>query len=366
MNSVYTRFTYALGVITLLFLAGCGASDSAPQKPAGGPPPAKVVLTAVVEREFVDAVEALGSTRASESVVLTSNVADKVMEIGFADGQFVNEGDLIVRLDDRSERADLNAAQARLRERRQALERTENLIRKKVVSQAELDVNRAEYAAARAEVESLRAALADRAVLAPFSGRVGLREISVGALVQPGDRITTLSAINPLKIDFTVPAIELAWMQPGLSIRARTAAFGERVFEGELASIDTEVDATSRSILARAFVPNPEFLLKPGMFMELELISRRRQAAAVPEAALVSQADQHYVYLVENGSAQKQAVTIGSRDPGWVEISEGLAVGDQVVFRGLQGLADGRSVQVLEGALGGEDSLTADSPGSTL
>lgn len=342
-------------ILVPALLSGCGADPDA-ATPAQGEAAIPVVVAPVAETEFTDAIEALGSTRANESVQLTANIAEKIIEIGFDDGARVRKGDLIARLDDTAERAELKAARAQLTERQRALARARTLRDEKLISHSDYDLAVAAAESAEAAVGALEAAIADRIVRAPFSGRVGLRQVSVGALIQPGSVITTLDDLSTMKIDFTVPAVHLKVLVPGLPTRASTSAFPDRVFEGELASVATQVDPVSRSISARALVPNPDETLRPGMLVELELLARERQGIAVPEAALVPRGDEQFVFVLDNGQAKLRKVGVGARRRGFVEILDGLADGERVIVHGTLKLTDGKAVRVL-GELDGTRSI---------
>lgn len=335
----------ALCVIAPL-ISGCNEAPSSGG--SGGPPAKRVVVHTVTEREFVDQIEALGTARANESTILTPNVADKIVDIRFRDGARVSKGDVLLRLDDRSERAELAAARARMTERRDALKRARDLAVQRVVSEAEVDLTRSELATAEAEVEAVAARVEDRIIRAPFDGIIGLRNVSLGALIAPGDPIATLADIDIIKADFTVPARRYSALREGLTIRATTAGLPDRVYEGTIDSLDNEVDPVTRTITARALIKNQSRELRPGMLLEIDLLVERRSSPAVPEAALMPRGDRQFVAVVADDKAAQREVRIGMRTPGWVEIIEGVATGEQVVTRGAQGLADGSTVQVVE------------------
>lgn len=325
------------------------ACNQTPESAGGGAPPAKrVVVHTVAEREFIDRIEALGTARANESTVLTPNVADKIVDIGFRDGARVSKGDVLLRLDDRSERAELAAARARMTERRDALKRARDLAAQRVVSEAEVDLTRSELATAEAEVEAVLAHVEDRTIRAPFDGVIGLRDVSLGALIAPGDPIATLADIDIIKADFTVPASRYSALREGLSIRATSTALPDRVYEGTIDSLDNEVDPVTRTITARALIENKARELRPGMLLEIELLVERRSSAAIPEAALMPRGDQQFVSVIVDDKAEQRSVRIGMRTPGWVEAIEGVAIGERVVTRGAQGLTDGSAVQVVD------------------
>ena len=341
-------------LLILMLLIGCGAESDVKEGKVEVAVP--VVIAPVTEAEFTDAIEALGTTRANESATLTANITEKILEIGFRDGAHVRKGDLIARLDNTAERAELRAAQALLAERQRTLERSRTLLDENIVSQAEYEVAVAEMESAKAQVGSLQAAIGDRIVRAPFSGRVGLREVSVGSLIQPGDVITTLDDLSVMKVDFTLAAVYLSVLEPGLPIRARTSAFPDRVFEGELTSVATQVDPVSRSITARAHIPNPDETLRPGMLVELELLARVRKGLAIPEAALVPRSNEQFVFVLENDHVRQRKVSLGTRHAGTAEILDGLAAGERVIVHGTLKLSDGKAVKVL-GELDGSRSM---------
>jgi membrane fusion protein (multidrug efflux system) len=173
--------------------------------------------------------------------------------------------------------------------------------------------------------------------------------VSPGALVEPGQVITTLDDISRMRLDFTVPARFLRFLRVGQQIEASTNAYVQ-VFTGEVSAINSQVDPVNRSITARAVFDNPEGLLKPGMLMRVTVLGDRRTALLVPEESLVSRATDHYVWKLEGGTATRTFVEIGDRKPGWVEITSGLEVGDVIVRDGIARLRGNSSdVRVLEG-----------------
>ena len=339
------------GLLTALLcmaLVGCDSSGNADTPGQASRPPTAVIVAPVTSETFADSVEALGTAHASESIVLTSNIAEKITAIEFTDGADVAQGDVVVRLDTSAEAAALQAAQARLDERQKSLSRIRGLHEKRIVSDAERDLAAAEVATARAEVAALQAQIADRIIRAPFAGRLGLRSVSVGTLIQPGQPITTLDALSTVKVDFTVPAVHLSLLQPGLPLQARTATWPDRVFRGELASAATQVDPLTRTVTARALLPNPEGLLRPGMLVNLTLLSNERQSPAIPEAALMPLGEQQFVFvLTPDNTVRRTEVQIGTRHVGQVEIRAGLEPGQRVVVHGTLKVSDGGPVEVM-------------------
>ena len=219
--------------VTRLLLVALGGvlAACAPESDVSGPgerAPTKVLAERVELARFASGIEALGTSRSNESLDVSANLTEKIIALNFEDGAEVEAGDLLARLDDTAERAALAAARARLAERRRTLDRSESLVRDRVLSESEVDLLASEVETAAAEVTALEVQIEDHQIRAPFAGRVGLRMVSVGALIQPGDVITTLDDIDTIKVDFTVPETELARLQAGVPLVARWAALASR------------------------------------------------------------------------------------------------------------------------------------------
>lgn len=309
--------------------------------------PQNVVVAPAVSDRFVDRVEALGTTFANESVAITANVSDKIAEIHFDDGQQVEKDQLLVALQRDEQRAALAAAEAVLSERRTAYERARELEKRQYTPTAQLEERQAALREAEANRDAAASRLADREIRAPFEGVVGLRTISVGMLVTPGDIITTLDDLDPIKLDFTVPAAYLSTIRPGLEIIATTTALPDRTFHGEIRSVSTQVDRVTRSITARALIENKDHVLKPGLLMVLQLLKNPREATVIPEEALVPSGTRNFVFVVGGDVAARREVTTGARRPGEVEILSGLTPGERVVTHGTMRLRDGQKVSIV-------------------
>jgi membrane fusion protein (multidrug efflux system) len=198
-------------------------------------------------------------------------------------------------------------------------------------------------------VASARSKLGDTVVRAPFAGRVGLRRVSVGSLVSPGTVITTLDDTSTIKLDFTVPETFIPAVQPGLGIVGRSVAYPDRGFEGRVASVDTRVDPSTRSVTVRALLPNPDGLLKPGMFLTVRLSRGAVDALMIPEESLVPEQGDVFVFVVKDGVAEKRQIRTGERRVGEVQVLDGLAAGDTIVTEGTQKLRPGAPVTVQGG-----------------
>jgi membrane fusion protein (multidrug efflux system) len=295
----------ALGFLDLLG----GAQDQA--QGAGGRQPAPVVVSVAERAPFADSLEALGTALANESVRLNSSRADHVVKLYFEDGQPVAKGALLVELNHDEEQAMLAEAEALLADRRAAHERAVELFGQQIGPQSEVDSAKAQLDAARARVAVLQAQIADHLVRAPFAGRLGLRQVSIGTFVQPTTVIATLDDLAVVKVDFTIPETWLAAVRVGMPVAARTDAWPGEVFPGQIAAIDTRLDPRTRSATVRARVPNEGGRLLPGMLIKV---------------------------VVDRG---EQAVL------GFVEVRSGLADGARVVVEGLVRVRDGEPVDVV-------------------
>jgi membrane fusion protein (multidrug efflux system) len=340
----------AVSLMAALALSACG--DGAPGAGAGpgggaGPESVAVVTAPVVEKPVAVEVEALGTARANEAVEITSKAANTVVAVRFEEGQLVRRGQLLIELDGAQARADLAAAQAALAESRSAYARSKDLFTQQALSQAQLETIEATLLANEARVAASSARLADTQVRAPFDGRVGLRRVSVGALVNPGTAITTLDDTSTMKVDFDVPEVFLGVLNPGLAVAVKSAAFPDASFAGEVESVDSRVDPVTRTIKVRARLPNPDGRLRPGMFLTVRVTRDPLPGLVAPEQALVPERGKVYVFVLADGRIARREVTIGRRAPGEVEVTSGVTAGERVVTEGSQKVRDGSSAHEL-------------------
>jgi membrane fusion protein (multidrug efflux system) len=329
----------ALGVLAWWQWGGEDQARQVRQRPA-----APVTVFEAEARSYRESIPALGTLQAWESIDITTSVSQLVTELSFEDGQQVQAGQVLARLRQGSEQATLSELQARLEDARRELRRLENLAGRNQVAQTELDSGRTAVEVLEFQIKEIRARLADRNVVAPFAGVLGLREVSEGALVAAGQRLTTLDDVSRMRLGFTVPERFLGVLEVGQEVIATTAAY-DRDFTGTLTAIDSRVDPTTRSITARAVIPNDQGLLRPGMLMELDITSEARQVVMVPEESLQSRGARQFVWKVEGDSARRTEVNVGGRLPGWVVINEGLSAGERIVRDGVVRLS-GSAAQI--------------------
>nr|WP_246286761.1 efflux RND transporter periplasmic adaptor subunit [Halomonas maris] len=298
-----------------------------------------------------DPLEALGTLSADESVTLSTTVTEIVSEINFQDGEQVDEGQLLIRLEDAEEQAQLRASQALREERRNASNRATQLQDRNLAARADVEDSQSRLRQAEADIQAIEAQLANYQIEAPFSGRVGFRNISVGALVTPGTDLVTLDKLDVMKLDFSVPEVFLGRLAPGLMLNATTAAFPDDIFSGEIATIGTRVDPVTRSINVRAELDNSDGRLRPGMLMEVVVQQHVRDTIVIPEAAIEPSGDRHFVMLIEQSDGTtrlaRREVAIGERRNGEVEILEGLAADELIVVHGLQLARDGQEARLI-------------------
>ncbi|MFQ5347105.1 MAG: efflux RND transporter periplasmic adaptor subunit [Rhodothalassiaceae bacterium] len=349
-------FALALSLVALAILAGAaflyarGDTPSHEMGHRGGATP--VAVAAVAPHEFADRIEAIGTAIADESVILTARVAEAVRAVHFEDGQIVEKGAVLVAFEHDEESAALAEARAALVEAQRQLERIRDLVARGNATLATRDERVRAVDEARARVAAAEARVEDRILRAPFSGVLGLRQVSVGAVVTPGTPVTTLDDVFPIKVDFAIPERFLSALAPGQTIIARAAAFPGETFRGTVKTIDSRVDPVTRAVTVRAAIPNEDARLRPGMLLTVEVISRKRRSLAVPEEAIVPIGRAQYVFVVtgENTTERRQ-VSTGIRRPGVVEILDGLEAGETVVVAGALRLRPGQPVRIIEGDL---------------
>lgn len=365
MQGLFKRYGFAaviaVGLLALtLAVAGKsllslfdGGGARAAQSGAPGAGPVVPVTTAVAElHSFTDGLQALGTAQARESIMLTPKVADTIRALRFDSGDRVRAGQVLVEMSSVEQAADLAEVRAANEAAQEDLRRQLELFNRGFASQARLDTVRAAADAAEARLNAGNSRIADRTIRAPFSGVVGLRTASPGQYMRPGDQIGTLDDISEIKLDFDVPETQIARVRGGVEIVASTAAYPDRTFPGQIATVDSRIDPTTRTVRVRAILPNQTEILRPGMLMTVEVRSNPRDALAIPEIAILEQADAAFVYRVADGeggpTVERVAVRTGQRAGGMAEVLEGLSRGDRVITEGLQSVRPGQNVRLAE------------------
>ena len=329
-----------------VLLAGCAEPDSDAREAVTTTPTAIPVVTqpARVEPMGIE-IEAVGTTQANESVEVTSKASNTVTAIRFQEGEVVERGAVLVEMDATQLRANLAEAQASLARSRSQYDRSRDLQSRQAMSMADLEQVEAALKADEARVAAAQARLDDTIIRASFSGRTGFRHVSVGSFVSPGTVITTLDDTSIIKLDFTVPETYLFVLSRGLPVKAAAAGLPDRLFEGVVTNMDSRIDPVTRSVTVRAEIPNPDGLLRQGMFMTVALQGEVTPTLLVPEEALVPERGHAYVFVVNDNVVERREVHTGKRRPGFVEIVDGIAEHERVVVDGTQNVRDGSVVQ---------------------
>jgi membrane fusion protein, multidrug efflux system len=350
------RWAALAGLAVLVVVAGRWYLNSTTKVREEADRAIPVVTVAARVGPVLETYGAIGNATANEAVTITSKVMGIVHSINFTEGETVEAGKILVELDDRELKANLLAAQADVRNARQNYDRTVKLAAGQNAPQARVEEQQAGLQAAQARADATAARLSDMTIVAPFSGKLGLRRISVGTLLQSGTVITTLDDTSVIKMDFAVPETLLSSLSPGQAVEARTDAFPDRRFTGVVKTVDSRIDPTTRAFDVRAEIPNTDGCLKPGMLLTLQLtLAKRDSAILIPEEALVPQGDKQYVFVVENGKAHRRQVEIGTRMKGSVEIREGINADAAVIVGGVQRVREGTAVRTQSENDGGGD-----------
>lgn len=349
------------GTALALLVAGVGAGSywagtrSGPDKPAQGAsapakaaaPPAGIVVeaTKVSIQNLPQALTAVGSLRSDETVVLRPEIVGRIAQILFREGERVTKGDVLIRLDDSVQQADLDRARANYTLSQTKHDRAIDLRNKGFVSSQALDEAVNSLKVAKADMELMDARLGKTAIRAPFSGTVGLRLVSIGDYVKEGQDMVNLESLDPLKVDFRVPELALSQVKDGQTLQITLDALPDKAYDGRVFAINPLIDANGRAIVIRAQVPNKDGRLRPGMFARVRLFtSGMRDTIVVPEESLFPLGEDKYVYKVVSGKAARQKIEIGTRRDGKVEVLNGLDREDVVVTAGVIKLRDGAAV----------------------
>ena len=316
---------------------------------SGGPPPPVVAVATVTREEWTPVIAAVGSLAAVSGIEVTSEVAGKVSAVRFDSGQKVAEGDVLLQLEDSSDRATLEGLVAERKLAELKFERTARLLPEKSVSQSEYDEARALLDSAAAKVTAQQALIDKKQIRAPFAGLLGIRRVDVGEYLSPGSPIVPLEQLDPIYVDFSLPERELNRVAVGQQIEVAVQAFPDRVFTGTIAATDPGVDTGTRSFRLRATLQNPEQKLRPGMFAEISVVMPETEAVLTTPATAISYNPYgNFVFLVEAGeeghTVQRRQVTTGQTRGNRVAVTEGLDAGERVVSAGQVKLRSGQAV----------------------
>lgn len=357
------RKQWVLGILALLgivvVLAGIKAAQIGAMMQAGAafvPPPEAVTAAKVEAVEWQATRSAVGSVLAVRGVTLGAEMSGIVREIGFENGAAVKKGQVLVRLDTSSEAAQLTGAEADMGLARLTLARALKLHEQGANTQSELDAAQARAVQAEATAANLRAIIAKKVIRAPFDGRIGIRQVELGQVVSPGSSIASLHSIDPVYVEFLLPQQALSEVKPGQKARVRVDVFPRDAWEGELTTINPEVELSTRNVRMRATVPNADGRLMPGMFANIEVLAEGTSTVVViPATAALFAPYGDSVFVLEEGKdaagnpslvAQQRFVRLGERRGDFVAVTSGLKAGETVVGNGAFKLRNGAAVLV--------------------
>lgn len=331
----------------LLALTACRPRGTGAAAASGSAAMAVPVVAVASERQpVIESISLVGTLAANEEIEVKAETDGIVQEVLFQEGQVVERGDLLVRLDDTKLRAELADAEARLKLSEASFARVKQLFEDRLISQQEYDQAASTFAVSQATLALRRRLLDDSTVHAPFRGRTGARNVSPGQVITRNTTITWLVDLDPMKVEVNVPERYLGQTRLGQRIQFDVSAYPGRRFEGEMYFIAPRLDLATRTALVKTRIPNPDGLLKAGMVANLELqLTIQDDAVVVPEAALMSNGDVNFVFVVgPDTTVAMRPVVVGQRMPRWAAITSGLKEGESVVVEGHQKIGPGMKV----------------------
>lgn len=328
--------------------------ETAAAMAARQPAPSSVSTAPAVAQTWRSELSAIGTVESFQGVTLRSEIEGRIVRIAFESGATVKEGDVLVELDNATEAAELKSREAAARLASASLERAVGLRRTSTNTESDLDTAEATHAQAIAAVEVMKSTLAKKRIVAPFSGRVGIRQVNVGQFLNKGDVVVSLEAVNPVYVDFALPQQELPHLKAGLPVRINVDAYPDRHFTGQIEAIDPRVTEATRNVRIRAIVPNVDETLRPGLFASVSvLLPTETPVLELPATAIVYSPYGNSVYVVVEKSAQdgskqlvaeQRFITTGAKRGDQIAIVKGLTADEQVVTAGQMKLRNGAPV----------------------
>ena len=321
-------------------------------------PPPEAVTTAVASlQSWESLLPAVGSLAAVQGVTVTAELTGKVVQIAFTPGSLVKAGDLLVKQDTSSEEAQLRSAEAAAALAKLNVERLGKLLAERTIAQSQFDTAEAGYKQAVAQADNIRASIAKKTIRAPFAGRLGIRLVNLGQVINEGEAIVSLQSLDPIYVNFSLPQQQLPSIKPGLAVRVTTDALPGEVVQGRITAINPQVDAATRNIRIQATVANAEERLRPGMYVSVAVVlPGREQVLAIPATAVLYAPYSDSVFIVEDPPdpdpdrpvkvVRQQLAQLGEKHGDFVAVRSGLKEGDSVVSTGVFKLRNGQTVTV--------------------
>ena len=320
-------------------------------------PPTTVSSVTVKEENWAPVLSAVGSISAVQGAVVSAELGGVVSQVAFENGSTAKKGDLLVHLDASAEEAQLRTAEADLNLARADLERSRELVGRKVISKAEIDAAESKFKQKEGSVDQMRSMIAKKTVRAPFDGQLGIRQVNVGQMINAGQQVVPLTSLDPVFADFALPQQHLGQLTPGLDVHVTTDALPGRVFNGKLTAINSMVDSSTRNITLQATLENPDHALRPGMFAKAEVtLPEKHKTLVVPGSAISYAPFGDSVFVIDKKKDEKtgkesqvirqQFVRVGEARGDFVAITQGLKTGEMVVSTGVFKLRNGMAVTI--------------------
>lgn len=321
------------------------------------PPPTTVTSAKVEQADWQPALTAVGSIAPVQGATISAELPGTVSEVVFQSGTPVKQGDVLLKLDASAELAQLRSAQADAELAKADFDRARDLAARRVISQAELDAASSRFAQRQAAVDNMRSIIAKKEIRAPFAGIAGIREVNPGQLVQAGQRLVSLQALDQVYVDFSLPQHQLAEVAPGLQVKVTTDAIAGREFDGKVTAVNSAIDPATRMVSVQATLDNPDHALRAGMFARVKvLLPRANSTLSIPATAIAYAPYGNSVYVIEKKKDEKtqqeslvlrqQFIRTGETRGDFIAVTEGLKVGDEVVGTGVFKLRNGMAVNV--------------------
>jgi membrane fusion protein, multidrug efflux system len=353
---------FVMLTLTLLFVGALGfvkfkqIQTAIAQGAAFQPPPEAVTTTVAAQEQWPSTINAIGTMAAVRGVTVSADLPGIVDQILFESGDAVREGQVLAILDTRQEQAQMAAAEAQRVLTRLNFNRMQELLDQRVISKAEYDSATAESRQAEAKVGEIRAAIERKTIRAPFTGILGIRQVNRGQYLAGGDPVVPLQSLNPIYVNFGVPQQALGDVRVGRGVRITTESLGNRAFEGRVTAIDSVVNETTRNIQVQATLANPDGKLRPGMFVQTEIVLGANQPVIALPASAISYAPYgDSVFVVSDlkddkgqtyRGVRQQIVKLGPARGDQIAVLSGIKSGDEVVTSGLFKLRNGAAVLV--------------------
>lgn len=320
-------------------------------------PATTVSSTVVKEEDWAPVLSSIGSVSAVQGAVVSSELGGTVAQVEFQNGGEAKKGDVLVRLDASAEEGQLKTAQADLELARADLARARDLAKRKVISDAELDSAEFRFKQRQGAVDQMHSMITKREVRAPFAGQLGIRQVNVGQMINPGQQVVSLQSLDPIFVDFSLPQQNLPKLSAGFETRVHTDALPGREFKGQLTAINSMVDMVTRNVTLQATLENPDHALRPGMFVKVDVeLPQKSRTVVIPGSAVSYAPYGDSVFVIEKTKDPKTGeesqtlrqafVRIGEARGDFVAVTEGLKRGETVVSTGVFKLRNGMHVTI--------------------